>query len=146
MPAVLSYSEKLRDPRWQKKRLEILERDGWKCLECGETAETLHVHHLFYRGSAPWETPDYGLRTLCESCHAYASRFVVKEDLDQFGDSALVLMDVLRSKGLHSGDVLSFACSLSQQPVKVFEDWKSEVSPPDPSPEELEKIKNGEKL
>jgi len=25
-----SYSEKLRDPRWQKKRLELLESAGWK--------------------------------------------------------------------------------------------------------------------
>lgn len=144
MSVALSYSEKLKDPRWQKKRLEILERDGWKCLECGNTTETLHVHHLFYEpNEPPWATPDYGLRTLCESCHEFASRLTVKADggIDQFCSSALVLMDVLRAKGLHSGDVLSFAYSLSDVPAQDFQDWKWRVSPPDPSPEELEKIR-----
>jgi hypothetical protein len=26
------YSDKLKDPRWQKKRLQIMERDNWCCL------------------------------------------------------------------------------------------------------------------
>lgn len=30
-----SYAEKFKDPRWQKKRLKIMERDNWKCCECG---------------------------------------------------------------------------------------------------------------
>jgi len=29
--AKLTYSEKLKDPRWQKKRLEILSRDNFTC-------------------------------------------------------------------------------------------------------------------
>lgn len=31
------YAKKLMDPRWQKKRLEIFKRDGWKCQNCGLT-------------------------------------------------------------------------------------------------------------
>lgn len=64
------YSKKLLDPRWQKKRLEILERDGWKCLACGETKKTLHVHHMRYlTGVDPWDTNNDDLVTLCEECH-----------------------------------------------------------------------------
>jgi len=44
----MKYSEKLKDPRWQKKRLKVLERDNWECKQCGEKEETLHIHHLLY--------------------------------------------------------------------------------------------------
>jgi hypothetical protein len=65
-----SYSEKLRDPRWQKKRLEILERDGWTCRECFDTESTLVVHHRKYLpGKDPWDYPEKLLITLCEGCH-----------------------------------------------------------------------------
>lgn len=63
-----SYSDKLKDPRWQKKRLEILERDGWSCLFCGDDEATLHVHHISRHGE-PWETPNTHLITLCSECH-----------------------------------------------------------------------------
>ncbi len=35
------YLEKLKDPRWQKKRLAVMERAGWKCQCCSETKKTL---------------------------------------------------------------------------------------------------------
>jgi hypothetical protein len=63
-----SYSEKLKDPRWQKKRLEILERDQWMCRRCCDKTETLHVHHTQYR-SEPWDVPSEFLLTLCKECH-----------------------------------------------------------------------------
>lgn len=69
----LSYSEKLKDPRWQKKRLEVLERAGWKCEGCGDAANTLHVHHGHYvKGREPWEYPAHVLWSLCEDCHENA--------------------------------------------------------------------------
>lgn len=65
-----SYADKLRDPRWQKKRLEIMERDGFACRECGDKDSPLNVHHGYYaRGRSPWEYPDEHLKTLCEECH-----------------------------------------------------------------------------
>lgn len=68
-----SYSEKLRDPRWQKRRLEIMNRDGFACRRCGSKTETLNVHHLVYRnGCDPWEYDDDDLMTLCEPCHEQA--------------------------------------------------------------------------
>jgi hypothetical protein len=64
------YARQLLDPRWQQKRLKILQRDSWKCLECGVADKTLHVHHLYYcKGRAPWEYPDWALETRCEDCH-----------------------------------------------------------------------------
>jgi hypothetical protein len=65
-----TYSEKLRDPRWQKLRLEILNRDNFTCQECLDKATTLHVHHKTYtKGKDPWEYENYNLITLCEVCH-----------------------------------------------------------------------------
>lgn len=64
------YAEKLKDPRWQKKRLEIFERDGWTCKYCGSKEKTLCVHHLFYfKGKNPWEIENGFLLTLCQDCH-----------------------------------------------------------------------------
>ncbi len=67
---VLSYVELLRDPRWQRKRLKILERDDWKCVWCGDTQNNLQVDHAYYeRGRKPWEADDSTLHTLCADCH-----------------------------------------------------------------------------
>lgn len=65
-----SYSELLKDPRWQRKRLEIMQRDMFECTVCEDSESTLHVHHKVYRkGLKPWEAPDGDLTTVCESCH-----------------------------------------------------------------------------
>jgi 5-methylcytosine-specific restriction endonuclease McrA len=67
-----TYTDKLKDPRWQKKRLKILERDGWKCTCCEEDKETLEIHHLVYHfGFAPWEYDDSELITFCSKCHKF---------------------------------------------------------------------------
>ena len=64
------YSEKLKDPRWQKKRLEILQRDNFTCQRCDDKTTTLIVHHKDYLPkSEPWDYPDILLITLCEDCH-----------------------------------------------------------------------------
>ena len=67
----MTYAEKLKDPRWQKKRLEILQRDEWKCRKCNKSDKTLVVHHIIYtEGKDPWNYPDYNFMTLCEECHS----------------------------------------------------------------------------
>lgn len=64
------YKEKLKDPRWQRKRLEIFQRDDWRCKRCGDTKSELNVHHKRYkRGYEPWEYADHYLETLCRPCH-----------------------------------------------------------------------------
>jgi 5-methylcytosine-specific restriction endonuclease McrA len=66
----MTYSEKLKDPRWQKKRLAVMQRANFKCEACSRDNETLHVHHLVYpRGKQPWEVEDKWLECLCETCH-----------------------------------------------------------------------------
>ncbi len=66
----MNYSEKLRDPRWQKKRLEILKRDKFSCTLCRDKETTLHVHHKKYTGN-PWDAPNEDLVTHCEHCHSF---------------------------------------------------------------------------
>jgi hypothetical protein len=64
------YSEKLKNPKWQKKRLEIMKRDKFQCKLCGDTETQLHVHHKEYiTGNDPWEYNNGQLITLCEKCH-----------------------------------------------------------------------------
>ena len=66
----MKYSEKLKDPRWQKKRLEIFERDEWTCKGCYDTKNTLTVHHLHYfPNKEPWDYPNKLLLTLCQECN-----------------------------------------------------------------------------
>lgn len=66
-----SYIELLRHPKWQRKRLEILQLARFACTECGADDKPLHVHHGYYaRGAKPWEYPDHSLHALCEGCHA----------------------------------------------------------------------------
>lgn len=65
-----TYWEKLKDPRWQKMRLAVMERDGFACQVCADDKSTLNVHHRIYRkGAAPWEYAPHELVTLCEACH-----------------------------------------------------------------------------
>lgn len=72
MATKTTYQKKLLDPRWQKKRLEILNRDNFSCQICGDTTRTLVVHHKNYiYGNEPWDYIDNNFITLCESCHEY---------------------------------------------------------------------------
>lgn len=65
-----TYREMLLDPRWQKKRLEILEKHEWSCDSCQSTEKTLHVHHkVYWPGCAPWEYGSGWLAVLCSECH-----------------------------------------------------------------------------
>jgi hypothetical protein len=65
----ITYAEKLKDPRWQKKRLEIFQRDKFRCMECFSDEKSLQVHHIAYKGKDPWDTPNKLLVTYCHECH-----------------------------------------------------------------------------
>ena len=64
-----SYSDKLKNPKWQKFRLEVFQRDGFACRFCGDKESTLHAHHLQYNGQ-PWEANIEDVITLCDKCHS----------------------------------------------------------------------------
>jgi hypothetical protein len=101
-----SYSEKLKDPRWQKKRLEILERDNFACTICGDEKSTLHVHHTVYlSGHEPWEYNEWQLITLCEDCHQ--SEHSIGTDFEH------ILIQSIRGAGFLSDDIREIAQGFS---------------------------------
>ena len=66
----MNYKEQIKSPKWQKKRLEVLELRGFKCEECKCEDKQLHVHHRFYiKGRKYWEYDNDVLQVLCEDCH-----------------------------------------------------------------------------
>lgn len=95
--AKTSYSDKLKDPRWQKRRLEILERDGWMCQSCQDNESMLVVHHRFYEKGEPWEAKDCVLITLCQQCH--------EQEHEAYPIHSEALVQALKSKGFLSHDI-----------------------------------------
>jgi len=88
-----NYQAMLNDPRWQKKRLHIMERDNWTCRCCESQENSLHVHHLYYiYGNAPWDYPDEKLITVCDKCHEWITsignpwQFIVNDYYENGGD------------------------------------------------------------
>lgn len=79
-----TYSDRLKDPRWQKKRLEIFSRDNFACRFCSSDKKTLHVHHKYYeKGVEIWDYPDRAFLSLCEDCHK-SEEIQLKENIELF--------------------------------------------------------------
>ena len=60
--------------RWEKIRLQVLDRDSWRCRQCGK-AGALEVDHIvpLRRGGAPYDMGN--LQSLCAfPCHAEKTR------------------------------------------------------------------------
>lgn len=75
-PEFSDYQLKLKHPKWQRKRLEILNRDEFKCTDCGDEETELHIHHLEYENkNNPWEVDSDNLTTLCKNCHEFNEHF-----------------------------------------------------------------------
>lgn len=103
------YKSKLKNPLWQKKRLEIMQRDGFKCVICNNHNSELHVHHSFYDRNIdnPWEYPDETMITICDNCHN----------------------DCHNSKiGEHSIYLLTIICKLIDKPHSFVEYLKTEIN------------------
>jgi 5-methylcytosine-specific restriction endonuclease McrA len=58
---------RLNPESYRKLRNDVLERDGWRCQNCG-TSERLQVHHIRSR-SALGDDAAANLITLCGDCH-----------------------------------------------------------------------------
>lgn len=111
------YVEKLKDPRWQKKRLEAFERDEWTCQRCGDSESTLVVHHFHYeKGKEPWEYPLKHLVTLCEDCHE--NERLTRHDNEQ------ALLKILRVRGFFGDDLMGITNGFNNlrltKPPEVF--------------------------
>jgi hypothetical protein len=110
-----TYSEKLLDPRWQKKRLEILNRDNFTCRKCEDTENTLHVHHKYYESEFPWETSNEHLITYCADCH--------KLEEIEFKEYSKLFIDTFRKSGFEADALREFAWGLERFCIPD-PDWK----------------------
>jgi len=73
------FWEAYKDPRWQRKRLEVMEAAGFRCAHCGDASATLNVHHRYYiQGNKPWEYDDCVFTCLCEPCHEKTTALITK--------------------------------------------------------------------
>ena len=100
----MTYSQKLKDPRWQKRRLEILNRDNFRCTRCGDHENTLHVHHKMYlSGHEVWDYDNMLLTTLCEDCH--------KSQHDEKKEYESLLLETLYMKGFSYDNLRELAFS-----------------------------------
>lgn len=107
-----NYSEVLKDPRWQKKRLEILDRDGFTCKKCGNTRHTLSVHHREYLGGRyPWDYPGELLITLCQKCHE-------KEEADSI--DAKDMLYSFHYMGMFNDEIRSAFNKILEERIKVL--------------------------
>ncbi len=107
-----TYKEKLLDPRWQKMRLQVLERDGWQCRSCGAGDKTLHAHHAFYRKTAegPWDYPADTIIALCNDCHD-------EEHVDFYGVRNEVVEAVIRAGFVTASQLSEFAAVFTFAPT-----------------------------
>ena len=67
---IMSYKDKLKDPRWLEFRKRVYEKDGYMCTICNTKDRPLNAHHRFYENNKePWEYNIGNLDTLCSWCH-----------------------------------------------------------------------------
>jgi hypothetical protein len=110
-----NYQSKLKSPHWQKKRLQVLNRDKWKCKLCKDEETTLHVHHLEYQPKKqPWEYQMSNFVTLCEHCHREVELLKDENIYDE------ILIDKIKWK---TGQVtmLVYANSLDAPIIKIYD-------------------------
>lgn len=100
----ITYAEKLKDPRWQKKRLEIFQRDQFRCVECFSDEKSLQVHHIAYKGKEPWDTPNEYLITYCYECH--------KIEEDRLKAAGETFIKIMRDDGENSATINYFLDNL----------------------------------
>jgi hypothetical protein len=73
--STITYKEQLKDPRWQRLRLQILDAANWGCEDCGRRDLELHVHHCAYMPRrAAFEHKHDLLMALCYECHERRQR------------------------------------------------------------------------
>jgi hypothetical protein len=91
----MTYSEQLKRPEWQRRRLEVLNAANWECQQCNDNESMLHVHHKRYvKGRMAWDYVLGDFEALCETCHseAHETKELIEEVLA--GIPTLMWMDV----------------------------------------------------
>jgi len=88
----MTYKQQIKHPLWQMKRLEIMQKDGFKCTICGCDDKQLHVHHLYYLpNTLIWEYDDEALKTVCEEHHEQLTK-----DLSKL--AGLIAFEILKKR------------------------------------------------
>lgn len=150
IPTNMTYAEKLKNPKWQKRRLEILNRDEFTCQMCGDKESELHIHHEKYTGE-PWEAHEDTLRTICFHCHAVVellkdedNEIVIRKVLKYETGAMDVALVCILEKGLahysicflsfnkHDkkiDQIMSFAPATLREIVKEMDTIKSSLNP-----------------
>jgi len=106
----MDYKSQYLHPKWQKKRLEILERDGFMCINCSDIESTLHVHHKYYLPDTDvWNYPNESLVTLCNQCHALEER--------ELKEYSTLLINTLRQRGFCGDDLRELASGFNQMGI-----------------------------
>lgn len=99
MEKIADYTHNLKNGDWQKKRLEIFNRDGFRCRNCN-SKDALCVHHILYEHTLPWLTQDKYLISLCDQCHKKEENLRLKkfdyyEIVKESGLTRLQLINIL---------------------------------------------------
>ena len=114
----MAYGEKLKDPRWQKLRLQVFERDEWACRWCYAKKQTLAVHHLWYETEAePWEATPESLLTVCESCH--------QTEYDSRAKYEALLLEAIRRKGFSFVGLMHFKAGVDSLLLTGLADYQA---------------------
>jgi hypothetical protein len=137
------YFDLLKDPRWQRKRLEIMKRDNFACVMCNDKKHTLNVHHDYYIiDKAPWEYDDKDLRTLCEDCHYLISKCssnidplhkVIYKNENSNGDIVYILawpynIDIyIKTKEGNVNHIVHFTDMYIQEISNFLEAWQKDL-------------------
>lgn len=118
----MRYEDLLKDPRWQKRRLEIMQRDNFTCQHCGNGLNdgiSLNVHHIRYRRNLmPWEYDDTDLTTLCEKCHKeeHSAKTKANRNLYKVGKGKLVFFrNLLKEERLTPDDKIILSYVLTHE-------------------------------
>lgn len=88
----MNYKDQIKHSNWQKKRLEIMQRDSFKCTICGNGEKQLHIHHLYYLPNTMiWEYDNESLKTVCFEHHE-----ILTKELGKL--SGLIAFDILKKR------------------------------------------------
>ena len=108
----MTYADQLKSPLWQRKRLEIFNRDNYECVivGCVSIDEQLHAHHGYYeKGKMAWESKSKFLHTLCDPCHKTTHDYMetIKELLGEMNPGFLPDVEWVL-KWAKTGDIQQF--------------------------------------
>jgi 5-methylcytosine-specific restriction endonuclease McrA len=117
----MTYQEKLKDPRWEKRKNDYklnyfmfdteIECEV-RCEGCG-AIDNLEVHHKRYiKGLEPWDYKDDDLAVLCRGCHqTYHDNknllisFLTNHRLFYSYEFSLIIKILKNACSLNSGDI-----------------------------------------